>query len=133
MFPDEMREAALVLLHDLQPEARAFDRRVDFGAAADDALVLKQAADLPFAEARNLLWFETGEGATEILALAQDGDPRQSSLESVEDKLLIERAVVEFRNAPFLVVIGDVERILARPGATDRDGVHRRLALRFAH
>src|SRR5262249_60177234 len=35
---------------------------------------------------------------------------------AVEDELLIERAVVVFGHAPFLVVIGDVERVLLGPG-----------------
>src|SRR5262249_26747883 len=64
-----------------------------------------------------LLGLEAVEGAAEILALAQDGDPGQSGLEAVEDELLIERAVIVFGHAPFLVVIGDVERVLLGPGA----------------
>ena len=68
--------------------------------------------------ARDLLRLEAVEGAAEILALAQDRDPRQPGLEAVEHQLLVERAVVVFRHAPFVVVIGDVERVvLARPGA----------------
>ena len=50
-------------------------------------------------------------------ALAQDGDPRQARLKAVEHQLLEQRAVVLFGHAPFLVVIGDIERVHARPGA----------------
>jgi len=39
-------------------------------------------------------------------------------LEAVEHQLFVERAVVELRHAPFLIVIGEVERVLLRPGAT---------------
>src|SRR5690348_17821513 len=67
---------------------------------------------------RDLLRDKIVEGAAEIVALAQDGDPGEPGLEAVEDQLLIERAVVIFRHAPFGVVIGDVNRILARPGAS---------------
>ncbi len=43
------------------------------------------------------------------------GEP---GLEAVEHQLLVERAVVIFRHAPFLVMIGDVERMsFARPRA----------------
>ena len=54
----------------------------------------------------------------EVPALAQDGDPRQAGLEPVEDELLEQRPVVIFGRAPLLVVIGDVERVGARPRAT---------------
>src|SRR4029450_937601 len=66
--------------------------------------------------ARDLLGLEVVEGAPEVLALAQDGDPGQPGLKAVEDELLVERAVVVFGHAPFLVVIGDVERVLLGPG-----------------
>src|SRR5262249_330312 len=67
--------------------------------------------------ARDLLGLEIVEGAAEILALAQDGDPGEPGLEAVEDQLLVERAVVIFGDTPFGVMIGDVERVLPRPGA----------------
>jgi len=74
--------------------------------------------DFPGVIARDLLGTEIIERCAEIVALAQDRDPGQAGLEAVEDQLLIERAVVIFRNAPFGVVIGDVERIFPRPGAS---------------
>ena len=97
--------------------ARRADRALDLGAVAHDAGVLHQPLDLLRRVARDLLRLEIVEGAAEIVALAQDGDPRQPGLEAVEHQLLVERAVVVFRHAPFLVVIGDVERVLLRPGA----------------
>ena len=75
------------------------------------------ACDLLVVVARDLLRLEIVEGFAEIVALAQDRDPRQAGLETVEDQLFVERAVVIFRHAPFGVVIGDVERIFAGPGA----------------
>jgi hypothetical protein len=44
--------------------------------------------------ARDLLGLEVVEGAAEIVALAQDRNPRQPGLEAVQDQLLIKRAVV---------------------------------------
>src|SRR5690606_35420288 len=55
--------------------------------------------------------------AAEIVALAPDGDPRQPSLEAVEDQLLEQRAVVIFRHAPLLVVVGDIDRVEPGPRA----------------
>jgi hypothetical protein len=57
------------------------------------------------------------ERLSEILALAQDRDPRQSGLETVEHQFFIQRAVVIFRHAPFGVVIGHIERVFAGPRA----------------
>ena len=74
--------------------------------------------DLASRIARDFFRRKAIEGAAEIVALAQNGDPRQSGLEAVENQFLVERAIVEFRHAPFLVVIGDVDRVLFRPGTS---------------
>ena len=79
---------------------------------------------------------EAVERFAEGRALAQDGDPGEPGLEAVEHELLEHRPIVVFGHAPFLVVIGDVERIDARPraarqsvGALDRRQDARRLFL----
>ena len=69
------------------------------------------------APARDLLGIEAVERGAEGRALAQDRDPGEPRLEAVEHELLEQRPVVVFGHAPFLVVIGDIERIGARPGA----------------
>src|SRR6185437_15147771 len=56
----------------------------------------------------------------EVFALAQNGDPCEPRLESVENELFIECARIVFGHAPFLVVIGDVKRVLAGPGAANK-------------
>src|SRR5437588_231752 len=75
MLPNEMREAAVLFLHDVEPNARTLDCRSDFGAAANDAFVAQETPDLPLSVARDFLRLEAVEGAAEILPLAQDGDP----------------------------------------------------------
>src|SRR5207342_1439684 len=87
------------------------------GEVAHDAGIVHQRGDLLRIVARDFLGLEIVEGLSAILALAQDRDPRKASLETVEDQLFIQRAVVIFRHAPFGVVIGHVERIFARPRA----------------
>src|SRR5262249_44096163 len=67
-------------------------------------------------EPRELVGVEARKRSAEIRALAEDRDPRQTGLKSVEEELLEERAVVALRDAPFVVVIRDVERVRARPG-----------------
>src|SRR6202021_543316 len=67
--------------------------------------------------ARDLLRAEIVEGTAEIFAPAQDRDPGQPGLETVEYQLFIQRAVVIFRHAPFGVVIGHIKRVFAGPWA----------------
>ena len=104
-------------LHHLEPGPRRQHRAFDLGAIAHDAGVLHQALDFRRPVAGDFFRHKAVEGAAEIFALAQNGDPRQAGLKAVEHELFVERAVVVFRHAPFLVVIGDVER--DRPWATD--------------
>src|SRR6516162_2251688 len=112
--PQQLGEAGALLLN-VEPCARRAHRAVDLRLIAHDAGVLHQRRGLALAVTRNFFGVETVERAAEVLALAQDRDPRQSGLESVEDQLLIERAVVVFGHAPFGVVIGNIERVLLGP------------------
>src|SRR5437764_4993809 len=116
VFPEQFREAG-TFLHDLEPGARGEDRAFDLHAVANGALVLHQPRDLLWRIARDLCRLEGIEGAAKIVAFAQNDDPRKAGLESVEHQLLIERAVVVFRNAPFLVMIGEIEWVLPGPRA----------------
>ena len=114
----QQRGEARAFLHHLEPGARREHRALDLQPVAHDAGIVHQRSLLARVVARNFGRLEVVEGAAEVVALAQDGDPRQAGLEAVEHELLVERAVVVLRHAPFLVVIGDVERVvLARPGA----------------
>src|SRR3954470_3170000 len=115
--PQEFREAG-ALLHDVEIGFRARYRAVDLGLVAHDPGIVHQRVNFLLVVACDLFRLEIVEGFAKIVALAQDRDPGQAGLETVEDQLLIERAVVIFRHAPFSVVIGDVERIFAGPGAT---------------
>jgi hypothetical protein len=112
MLPDEFGESPRFLFHDLQPEPRTLDRRLDLGAAADDTFVLKQPGDLLLTEPGNPGRLEAGKRFTKIFALAQNGDPRQTRLKAIEYEFLVQRARIVFRNAPFRVVIRYIERVL---------------------
>ncbi len=115
-IPQKLREAS-TFFHDLQIGLGARDGALDLGAIADDAGIVHQRMDLLGVVVRYFVGLEIVESVPEMIALAQDRDPRQPGLKAVEDQLLVERAVVEFRHAPFGVVIGDVKRIFARPRA----------------
>src|SRR5262249_24333193 len=110
-IPQQGRESR-TLVHDLEIGARGEHSAFDLRAVAHDTRIGHQPRDLCRAVARDFPRIEAVERAAEILALAQDGDPGEAGLKAVEHELLVERAVVELRHAPFLVVIGDVERIL---------------------
>ena len=56
----------------------------------------------------DLVEIEAGEGAAEILALAEDRQPGEAGLEALEADLLEEADVVGDRPAPFAVVIGAI-------------------------
>ena len=64
-----------------------------------------------------------GERRAEALALAQDRDPREPGLESLEAEALVQAALVAHRPAPLLVVVRDVGRVGRRPAA-DRLAFH---------
>src|SRR6266851_2068372 len=115
-IPQEFREAGAVF-HDLQIGFGACDRAFDLGAIADDADVVHQRVNLFRVVARDLFGAEIVEGAAKIVALAQNRDPRQPGLETVEDELFIKRPIIIFRHAPFGVVIGHIKRVFAGPWA----------------
>src|SRR5262249_18842157 len=115
-IPQKLGEAR-ALLHHLEIAARGEDRAFDLAAIAHDAGVLHQLLDALGRVARNLFRLETVERAAKVVTLAQNGDPGEPGLKAVENELLVKRAVVIFGDAPLLVVISDVERVLLRPRA----------------
>jgi hypothetical protein len=128
------RKAALIRKVEHDPGQR--HRRLDLGPVADDAGILHQRVLFLVAPAHDFVRIEAVERFAEGRALAQDGDPREAGLEAVQHEFLEHRPVVVFGNAPFLVVIGDVEWIDAWPrtarqsvGALDRRQDARRFFL----
>src|SRR3984957_7501185 len=115
-LPQEFRKAR-ALFHDLEIGFRAVDRAFDLGAIANDADIVHQRVNFLGVVMCDLFGLEIVEGAAEIVALAQDRDPGQPGLETVEYQLFIQRAVVIFRHAPFGVVIGHIKRVFAGPWA----------------
>ena len=98
--------------------ARVRDRRFDLAAVPHDARVAEQPLDATFGEARDRVGVEVRERAAEVLALAQDRQPREARLEPFEAEPLVEAALVRDRTAPLLVVVRDVERVARRPAAS---------------
>ena len=88
------------------------DHGLDLAAVADDAGVAEQPLDVAFAEAGDRLDVPAGERGAVALALVQDRRPGEPGLRALEVQQLEELSLVPFGNAPFLVVVGDVERIV---------------------
>ena len=112
-LPQETVEA--LAFFDRQIGLRVADGRFDLAAVAHDPGVAQQSLDISLAIARDLRGLEPVEGRAEPLAFAQDGDPGQPGLETVQDQLLPQRAAVDIRPAPFVVVIGNVKRVFPAP------------------
>src|SRR6185312_4049421 len=78
----------------------------------------------------NLFGIEAMERLAEVLAFSEDRDPRKPGLKPVQHEFLVKRPVVIFGNAPFLIVICDVERVGPGPRAP-LDVCHLRRAFFF--
>jgi hypothetical protein len=97
---------------------------------AHDPGIGEQPVDILLAERRNRDRIEPRERGSEVLALAQDRQPRQARLKTLEAQLLEQTMVVGDAEPPLGVV---VRHVLGRRGAptaprlsvVTRDDVHR--------
>jgi hypothetical protein len=116
VFPEELLQRGARFA---EGERRACirDRRLDLAPVTDDRGVRKQPLDVALSEPGDPLRVEAAERRPEALALAQDRQPRQPGLEALERQPLVQAPLVADRAAPFLVVIGEIERIGRFPAA----------------
>ena len=84
------------------------DRGLDLGPVANDPGVGEQALDLGLAVVGDALVVEPVERLPEVLALAQDRQPREPGLKRLQGQPLVDAPVVGDRPAPLGVVVGDV-------------------------
>ena len=87
------------------------NRGLDLLAVANDARVPEQPLDVGGPERGDQLGIEPREGAAESLALAQDRQPRETRLESLEAHTLVQAALVEHGTPPLLVVVALVQGV----------------------
>ena len=77
-----------------------------------------ERVDLPSVEARDLARIEAREGTPVVLALGEDGVPRQARLRAFQDEELEEHAAIVNRDAPLFVVVATHQVVVAAgPGA----------------
>ena len=106
------------------------DRRVHLARVADDARVGHQPGAVGVVEAGDLLGVEPGERLTEGGPLAQDRDPGEPGLEGLEGDPLEEGRLAVDRDAPLVVVVGEVLGCRTGPGAARAHRPGRRAARR---
>ena len=97
--------------------ARVGDRGLDLAAVPDDPGVGEQPLDVRLAELGDALGVEARERRAEVLALAQDRQPREPGLEALQAEALVQPALVHHRPAPLLVVVAVVRLVGALPAA----------------
>jgi hypothetical protein len=93
------------------------DDGVDLPAVSDDPGVVEQQLDIRFGHRCDGLEVEVVEPLTERGPFAQDRDPRQARLESLEADLFEDLPLAVQWDAPLLVVISLVLRVGAGPCA----------------
>jgi hypothetical protein len=86
---------------------------------AHDRRVGEQALNVAVAEGGDPVGIEPFERGAKALALAQDRQPAEPGLETLETQSLVEPALIADGATPLLVVVGDVERVGRRPAADE--------------
>ena len=87
-------------------------------AVADNPGILHQGLfDVLIRQRGQALHVEAKQHLTVAFALFQHGDPRQAGLETLQQQQFEQRLRVAQRHAPFVVVVGDVQRVIGAPKA----------------
>lgn len=94
------------------------DGRFDLASMTDNSRILKQAVDVLLTESRNNVHVEIRKCIAKAFSLAQNREPRQSSLKTFETNFFKQPCVVSDRPAPLCVVVFDVLSIIPGPPAT---------------
>src|SRR6266511_2332206 len=113
--PDELVQRRRV--PEIDGPARVRNRRFDLAAVAHDPRIREEPVDVAPVEARDGVRVEVGESAPEVVALAQDREPREAGLEPFEAEALVQPTLVDDRPPPFLVVVRRVRGVTALPAA----------------
>ena len=116
--PDVAIETTELVLH-LDERLRIPQRRGDLQSIADDTGVGHQRRDFVRVVARDLLHIEVVEGAAIVFALVQNRRPAEAGLRAFQDQQLKPVPVILQRHAPFLIVVGQIDRSF-RPGTRAR-------------
>ena len=97
--------------------------RLDLQPVPHDRRVLEQPRDPAVGETSDLRRVETGERLAVSGPLVQDRRPRESGLRAFQYEHLEEPGVFVQGNAPFIIVVSDVGRLIERHPLAPRDQV----------
>lgn len=106
-----------------QEGAGVANRRFHLEAITDYAGIRKEFRNLDMIEMRHCLGVKAGKGDAVVRTFTQDGNPGKPGLGTFQDQKLEQEPVVVDWHAPFPVVIVQIKRLAADPGATDRSHV----------
>ena len=84
---------------------------------ADDGRIAHKPFNVARRKLRDTLELEIRESRAKAFPLAQDREPAQTGLESFETDLLEQASIVDNGKSPLMVMVGDVELVVAAPPA----------------
>ena len=115
--PDEFVEGIEFLL-DPEEGFGVGDGGLNFESIANDAGIAKERSSFCGVVASDSGWIEAAEKLAVTFAFLEDSVPAKAGLRAFKDQELEPAAIVVDGNAPFFVVVLDVERVFG-PGAAD--------------
>lgn len=101
----------------LKKRFRIADGGADLPLVSNDVFVLHEAAHIAGLKLGDFLRVEVVEGFSVAVAALENGEPAQSGLGSFQNEVFEEDSVVVDGASPFLIVIGDVDRVGEAPSA----------------
>lgn len=104
-------------LEEFEDALGVVDGGPDLAAMADDAGIPEEAGKVGVGETGDLMKVETGKGGPKIFPFAEDGEPGETGLESLEAEFFKEAGVVRDHPPPFFVVVAEVFGVGATPPA----------------
>ncbi len=106
------------LLGDCQESPSVLDRALDLATISDETIIQEEFLHLRRSEPGYLFGIEAGKGPAVRLALAEDGSPGKSGLLRFEKHEFEMLEIIVDGLAPFPIMVFNIERILAAPGAS---------------
>lgn len=94
----------------------------DFEPVADDPSVAHQPFNIRARKGGDHVPVPVRECFCKVRPALKDGEPRKTGLKSLEREHLEVLPVVMHRHAPFVVVVGDIVRVVSRPVASFNRG-----------
>lgn len=122
-LPDIGRKAS-ILIDEFNGATSVVYGRLDFSSVTDNARILEEPRDVSVVKTCDLVEVKISERFSEVFTLAENSQPGEPRLESLQANLFEEAEIVGDRAAPFFVVVSLVILVVASPPTT-RDAIVR--------